>query len=46
MGVKGLKVKIKITKKEVNLGLNWVFFKLREWVGTVTGKGDSWGRDS
>ena len=22
------------------------FFKLREWVGTVTGKGVSWGRDS
>ena len=21
------------------------FFKLREWVGTVTGKGDRWGRD-
>ena len=20
-------------------------FKLREWVGTVTGKGDRWGRD-
>ena len=27
------------------LGLNWVFDKLREWVGTVTGKGDRWGRD-
>jgi len=22
------------------------FYKLREWVGTVTGKGDRWGRDS
>ena len=22
------------------------FVKLREWVGTVTGKGDRWGRDS
>ena len=22
------------------------FDKLREWVGTVTGKGDRWGRDS
>ena len=21
------------------------FYKLREWVGTVTGKGDRWGRD-
>jgi len=21
-------------------------YKLREWVGTVTGKGDRWGRDS
>ena len=21
------------------------FAKLREWVGTVTGKGDRWGRD-
>ena len=28
------------------MGLNWVFDKLREWVGTVTGKGVSWGRDS
>ena len=28
------------------MGLNWVFFdKLREWVGTVTGKGVRWGRD-
>ena len=27
------------------MGLNWVCSKLREWVGTVTGKGDRWGRD-
>ncbi len=24
------------------MGLNWVFYKLREWVCTVTGKGDRW----
>ena len=28
------------------MGPNWVFDKLREWVGTMTGKGDRWGRDS
>ena len=28
------------------MGLNWVCSKLREWVGTVTGKGDRWGGDS
>ena len=27
------------------MGRNWVFYKLREWVGTVTGKGDRWGRN-
>ena len=42
MGSKGENKKI---TKKVNLGLNWVFDKLREWVGTATGKGDRWGRD-
>ena len=37
--------KSKNNKKKIKLGLNWVFSKLREWVGTVTGKGDRWGRD-
>ena len=27
------------------LGAKLGFYKLREWVGTVTGKGDRWGRD-
>ena len=27
------------------MGLNWVFYKLREWVLTETGKGDRWEGD-
>ena len=45
MGSKRGKIKVIKTKK-LSLGLNWVFSKLREWVGTVTGKGDRWGRGS
>ena len=45
MGSKGVKIKTQ-KKKKVNLGPNWVCTKLREWVGTVTGKGDRWGRDT
>ena len=36
-------------KKEKKKRLIWGeigYDKLREWVGTVTGKGDRWGRDS
>ena len=32
-------------KTKNKLGLNWVFYKLREWVETVTGKGDRWEAD-
>ena len=41
MGSKGGIIKIKIKMLGAKLGLS----KLREWVGTVTGKGDRWGRD-
>ena len=37
-------IKNKNTKKIIGAKLG--FAKLREWVGTVTGKGDRWGRDS
>ena len=41
---KEIKIKIKITKK-IKFGAKLGCSKLREWVGTVTGKGDRWGRD-
>ena len=42
-GEEGIKL-IKITKNKFGAKLG--LYKLREWVGTVTGKGDRWGRDS